>query len=248
MKKHISGITTHRGITFVGLKNKLHIYNDCTFSMKPYNNITKHKTTNIPFIRGFFKLFNAMKMASPTLIGKISIFFICLSILFFTIGLFKGENISQTQTGLTSIIINVLIIVGIIVYSRIISEKHGLEHKLIWLYNKGYNINLESVRNAPKAIPRCGGTFLGIILFFSIIWNFTGLSALWLWLIIPSIGFELFLLADKGKWYSKIIFFPGWCVQQITTSNGLSDYIVQRHIDAFKIFINCEENHSQKCS
>jgi len=256
-ERHIGGITTGAGITFVGLHTKVTIrHKDGAYIIKhkynPQSNTLYNKLQKTPFIRGFIKLYKTFKMAVGTLIGKISLGLIFISFIFLIIGLFIGEPIptSDEINTLSSLILNVtniIIILSILFYTLSIRNLHGLEHKLIQTYNKGLELNLNNVKNQSKETPQCGGTLLGIIIFINILWiNVFHLPSLWVWLLIPSIGFELFLIAKNPIWYSKILYFPGYLIQLISTGNNISDDTILKYLDGFKAFIIQETKYDNK--
>ena len=48
-------------------------------------------------------------------------------------------------------------------------QYHGAEHKTIFCYEAGLPLTVENVRAQPKHHPRCGTSFLFVIIFVSII-------------------------------------------------------------------------------
>ena len=268
----ISGVTSAAGITFVGFKSKVIIKKESNdtatnFKILKYNNPSASKTGkkfNVPFLRGFFKLFNAFKMVSGTLIGKIAIGFLAfgftglfLSLIFppLTVtngGATSGAVITETAKQTSDLIvasINFIMLFGIIGYVWFIRHLHGLEHKIIETFNKGLELTVNNVKSQPKESPSCGGTFLGIILFIDLIWLVgLGLPSSWLWLIWPSLGFEMFLLARGTKWYNKIMFMPGWIVQQLTTGNKITDDEIEHYLIGFREFIKHETTNEETAS
>ena len=138
------------------------------------------------------------------------------------------------------VLLNVVVLVALVVFVFTIRNLHGLEHKLIHAYKKGLLITLENVKAQKKESPFCGGTLIGVIIFLEILLGVLGINSLLMWIIVPTVGYELFVLAGKDKWYSKIIFFPGFLLQQLTTGNGSKDEKILQYITAFQAFVEIE--------
>jgi uncharacterized protein YqhQ len=111
---------------------------------------------------------------------------------------------------------------------RRVFEYHGAEHMSIHAYEAGEPLSIESVRRYPPEHPRCGTSFLlivvlGSIIFFSIFgqpgWAFLVVSRL---LGIPLIaGFAYELLRWSGTRSSgslaRVLAAPGIWLQKLTT-------------------------------
>jgi len=108
-------------------------------------------------------------------------------------------------------------------------QYHGAEHKAVNCFEAGKKLTIENVKKYPTLHPRCGTSFIIIVLFvailvFSIIKidiNFWLLLVLRIPLILPiaGISYELLKLSDKFK-NNKIINSitkPGLWLQKITT-------------------------------
>jgi len=251
MGRHkIGGITTGAGITFVGHTKKVTIRNkDGSFLVKDYKNPSVKSKYDIPLIRGFLKLYNVFKMAASTWIGKFSLFMLSIGIIGFILGLIFGEPVPSSQEVVTVFdiafaAINIIILIGLLTYILKIRHLHGLEHRFIQTYNKGLPITLENVKAQKKETPRCGGTLLGMLLIIELVWvGLFNLPSLFVWLLLPSVGFEMFLLASGNKWYHKLLYGPGWLIQQITTGYNVSDEIIQQYIPGFTSFVKLEDPH-----
>jgi uncharacterized protein YqhQ len=243
VKNKIGGMTNMSSIMFVGLKYKVTIKDDGCI-VNPYNNPSDNKFEKIPFIRGFLKFINMFKMALSTWIGKISIFFFAVAFIFFIIGLFYHEPINIDDTFIDYFIngIYILSLGFLLIYTFKIRNLHGLEHKIIGCYNKNLPFTINNIKKQNKETPQCGGTMLGIIIFLffliSYILNWPGWT---LYLIIPSIGFEIFLNAKGQKWYNKMLYLPGYLFQLLTTGHNVSDTIILKYMHGFSFFISKED-------
>ena len=106
---------------------------------------------------------------------------------------------------------------------------HGAEHKSIACYESGMELTPENARKCSRFHPRCGTSFLFVMLLISIIVGifipeFEGMS----WLrsviklatlpLIMGIGYEFIMLAGKHpNVLTRILSAPGLWMQRITT-------------------------------
>lgn len=105
---------------------------------------------------------------------------------------------------------------------------HGAEHKAVHTLEAGYQLSVENARGQSILHPRCGTSFLLIVMVLSIL-VFTGLGEGPLWWrvvsriavlpIVAGLGYELIKLtsryADKG--WAKCLMAPGLWLQKLTT-------------------------------
>ena len=110
---------------------------------------------------------------------------------------------------------------------------HGAEHKTIFAYEKGLELTVENVRTQKRFHPRCGTSFMILMILVSVIISTvvqiifpTVYNVRWLWviakiLIIPftcGIGFEILKICGKyDNVLTRIISAPGMWLQRITT-------------------------------
>lgn len=121
---------------------------------------------------------------------------------------------------------------------------HGAEHKTIFCYEAGLELTVENVRKQRRFHPRCGTSFLILMLLVSIFVSFfidpisiaisgAVLPTLWrtlvrllLFPIVMGLGYELIKLAGKhDNWFTRIISFPGVLLQHITVFEPTDDMI-----------------------
>ncbi|MEG1887021.1 MAG: DUF1385 domain-containing protein, partial [Oscillospiraceae bacterium] len=118
---------------------------------------------------------------------------------------------------------------------------HGAEHKTIFCYESGAELNIENVRKNKRFHPRCGTSFLLIMVIIGIIVNgiiaavfpaVTTITALWVaikLLVLPlvcGIGYEIIRIC--GRYDNKItavISAPGMWMQRLTTKEPTDDMI-----------------------
>ncbi len=118
---------------------------------------------------------------------------------------------------------------------------HGAEHKTIFCYEKGLELNVENVRQQKRFHPRCGTSFMILMILISVIVStvvqmiFPGVyDVAWLWTlakilmlpIICGLGFEVLKICGKyDNTITKIISAPGMWLQRITTKEPEDDMI-----------------------
>ena len=106
---------------------------------------------------------------------------------------------------------------------------HGAEHKSIACYESGMELTPENARKCSRFHPRCGTSFLFVMLIISIVVGifipeFEGMS----WLrsviklatlpLIMGVGYEFIMLAGKhNNVFTRILSAPGLWMQRLTT-------------------------------
>jgi len=120
---------------------------------------------------------------------------------------------------------------------------HGAEHKAIYCYEKGLPLTLENIRNQSSLHPRCGTSFLFIVMIVSIlVFSFTSWDNLLIRFtlriallpVVVSISYEIIKLAGKyDNFLTRIISAPGKALQRFTTREPDDDMIevAQRAIE-----------------
>lgn len=109
-------------------------------------------------------------------------------------------------------------------------EYHGAEHKTIACYEHGEELTPENVKKHCRFHPRCGTSFIFLVLFISIfVTSVFGVPwdnklarvgfKLMLIPIVTGIAYEAIMLAGKyDNAFTKAISAPGLWIQRITTS------------------------------
>lgn len=112
---------------------------------------------------------------------------------------------------------------------RRVFEYHGAEHKVIFAYESGIDMVVENIKKFSTHHPRCGTSFLFIVMIISILvfsiipkeWDFIYkfLARVVLIPLIAGISYELLKLSDKASNNKivKILIKPGLLLQHITT-------------------------------
>lgn len=130
---------------------------------------------------------------------------------------------------------------------RRVFEYHGAEHKTIFTYEYGDELTVENVKKHKRFHPRCGTSFLVLVMIISII-VFLVISAfagemtitqkiLWRIAALPliaGISYEFIKLAGRyDNWFTRIISAPGMWLQNFTTREP-DDSQIEVAIAAFK--------------
>jgi len=107
-------------------------------------------------------------------------------------------------------------------------QYHGAEHKTIACYEAGLELTVDNARTMSRLHPRCGTSFLLIVMVVSIIffsflrWDnviIRSLTRIALLPVVAGISYEIIKFAGKhDNWLTRIIGFPGLCLQKITTN------------------------------
>lgn len=151
-------------------------------------------------------------------------------------GLFSFDKSTASGSLLANAIEGLIRISLFILYVWLVSKNkeikrvfqyHGAEHKTIYAYENEEELTVENVRKHTTLHPRCGTTFMFIVIIISIIiFAFTGwhhplvnlLIRLALLPVIAGISYEAFKLSAKSdSKLVRIISLPGLMLQKITT-------------------------------
>ena len=133
--------------------------------------------------------------------------------------------------GIIKILIFVLYILAVSLMKDIkrTFEYHGAEHKTIFCYESGEDLTVENVKKHRRYHPRCGTSFIFVVLIISILinslpfvpWDNPLLRMLFkMLLLLPTVGisFEFIMFAGKhDNIITRFFSFPGLLMQRITT-------------------------------
>ena len=111
---------------------------------------------------------------------------------------------------------------------RRVFEYHGAEHKTVFTWEKGLALTVDNARSQPRQHPRCGTSFLMVVMlvsillfsvikFDSLLFNF--LVRIALIPVVAGISYEIIRLSarkESGAFF-KLITRPGVWLQNITT-------------------------------
>ena len=144
-----------------------------------------------------------------------------------------NASLYSVVRGIFEGVLRMLIFLGyMIVVSRLKDIRrtfmyHGAEHKSIFCYEKGLPLTVENVRKQKRFHPRCGTSFMILMLIVGIFISIlipidntiirTAVKLVLLPLTV-GIGYELIKLAGRcDNWFTRVISIPGVWVQHITT-------------------------------
>ena len=132
---------------------------------------------------------------------------------------------------------------------------HGAEHKTIFCYEAGLPLTVENARIQPKHHPRCGTSFLFVVIIVSVLVSsavFTfvdGWKIFWvrllvkLLLLVPVVGityeFNRMVGAHDNK-LTRILSAPGMWMQNFTT-NEPDDSMLEVAIESLKLVLPDEQ-------
>lgn len=127
---------------------------------------------------------------------------------------------------------------------------HGAEHKTIACYEAKEELTVENVRKYTRFHPRCGTSFLLIVLIISILvfsvvtWQNGFIRVALKILLLPfvvGIAYEIIKLAGRyDNGLTRVISAPGLCLQRLTT-NEPDDSMIEVAIASIKPVIPTQE-------
>jgi len=129
-------------------------------------------------------------------------------------------------------------------------QYHGAEHKTVFTWEAGLPLTVENARIQPRQHPRCGTSFLMVVMlvaiilfsvikFDSLLLNF--LIRIALMPVVAGISYEIIRLSAKkeSSWIFKLITRPGVWLQNITTQEP-DDQQLEVAIEALKESLKLE--------
>ncbi len=200
------------------------------------------------------KLGEDEKLTSKEVVGTMFISFAASIVLFVVVPFFTARFIHKEGI-IFNILDGVFRIVIFLGYLLLISrlgevktmfQYHGAEHKTIYCYENKLPLTLSNVKKFSRFHPRCGTSFIFIVLLLSIfIFSFIS-GPVWIKLLgrilciplIAGLGYEMIKLSDKFSKNPivKVLIAPGLWLQRITT-NEPSDKQLQVGISALKAVV-----------
>ena len=186
----------------------------------------------------------------------------------FLLGISLGISMPTVVTAILEGLIKMGIFVGYLAAVSMMPDikrtfmYHGAEHKSIFCYEKGLELTVENVREQKRFHPRCGTSFLILMLIVSVLiyqllllippiralsgitWLWTGIKLLALPLIC-GVGYELIRFCGRhDNWLTRIIAAPGLWVQRISTKEP-DDSMIEVAIAALSAVIpeNTEDDN-----
>lgn len=208
------------------------------------------------------KMMQAIMVASTVLgvLLAVLLFFTLPTVIFNFIRSFAGSSFGQWRSVVEGVMRIAIFILYVILCSRVaeirrLFEYHGAEHKTIFCYENDEELTVENVRRHSRFHPRCGTSFivimliLGIVVGFFIPFSSPFLRTIAKILCIPvivGVGYEFIRFCGRhDNTFTHIISVPGLWVQRITTKEP-DDSMIEVAIEAMKQVI--PENGEDKIS
>lgn len=204
--------------------------------------------------------FMDIMMGIATILGfalAFVIFFYLPVLAFNKLNAFADGSLTPWQGTIEGVIKIVIFVVYIALVSRMKDIKrtfmyHGAEHKSIACYEAGLDLTVENVKKCTRFHPRCGTSFIFVMLIFSIVIS-TVLSkifpsvaeirVLWMFLklaflpFVMGVGYEFIKYAGRhDNLFVKILSATGLWMQRLTTREP-DDEIIEVGIESLKAVI-----------
>lgn len=133
---------------------------------------------------------------------------------------------------------------------RRVFQYHGAEHKTVFTWEAGLPLTVDNARTQPRQHPRCGTSFLMVVMlvaiilfsvikFDSLLLNFV--IRLALMPVVAGLSYEIIRLAanKESSWIFKLMTLPGVWLQNITTQEP-DDQQLEVAIEALKESLKLE--------
>ena len=255
----------------------------------------KNKKFNFPILRGAVHLFESLKIGTQTLQWSadiampeeeksnkfieglmtflaiafaISIFFgIPYLITNYFSDMYNSEFIFNLFAGIIRIVffITYLLIISQMQDVKNLFKYHGAEHKTVYTFESGKQLDVEETYSFPTQHPRCGTSFMFIVMMVAIV-TYAIIDSIYIDMIgslniiqrillhimfipiVSGLGYEVLKITAKyrNNVFFRILSMPGIWLQYITTKNP-SDEQVEVAIVALKSAFGDElENYMGK--
>lgn len=138
-----------------------------------------------------------------------------------------GQNILEGAIRLVIFFLYILLISRLKDIQRVF-QYHGAEHKAIFTYEAGKDLTVDNARSFSRLHPRCGTSFLLIVVIVSVfVFAFVGLYPLWwrllsrmlLMPLVAGIAYEVLKFSSRNLESPWLYWFvvPGLLLQKLTT-------------------------------
>ena len=180
-------------------------------------------------------------------------------VLFMLLPTFLAGLFHATTPALHNLIEGVVKILVLLAYMILCSRQkdvyrvfcyHGAEHKTIFCYEAGLPLTVENVRIQPRHHPRCGTSFLFVVIIVSIIVSrlvvpYINWQSVWvrvgvkLLLLVPVVGITYEfnrMVGAHDNALTRVLSAPGMWLQNFTTHEP-DDSMIEVAIEAMKLVI-----------
>ena len=178
----------------------------------------------------------------------------------FIAGLFgRLHNSALLHNVIEGVIRIVIFMLYLILISRMkdmrrVFSYHGAEHKTIFCYEAGLPLTVENVRKQPRHHPRCGTSFLFVVIIVSIlcssiVFTYVEWSNMWIRFglhlillpVVVAISYEFNRLVGRyDNKFTRILSAPGLWMQNFTTFEP-DDSMIEVGIASVKLVIPEEQ-------
>jgi len=150
-----------------------------------------------------------------------------------SVEIFRKFNINNFGKNMIEGIVRVIVFILYLFFAsqmkeiKRVFEYHGAEHKTIFAYENGSELTIQNIKKFSTHHPRCGTSFLFIVIIISIIvftlsgWQSVLIRTVLRLLLLPiivGISYEIIRWAGKSESFlAKIVSYPGLWLQNITT-------------------------------
>ncbi len=163
---------------------------------------------------------------------------------------FLNEVTKDALTNFRAVIEGIVRIIIFVLYMLLVSQMkdikrmfmyHGAEHKSIFCFEAEKELTVENVREMSRFHPRCGTSFMFVMILISILLSsvisiafptLRNITVLWMLVkilllpIVMGLGFEFIRYAGcHDNLFVKIVSAPGLWMQRITTNEPTDDII-----------------------
>jgi len=172
-------------------------------------------------------------------------------------GIEKNSLLFNLTDGVLRVLVFLIYVVMIGLWKEMarVFMYHGAEHKVIHAYEEGKELTIENVRDNSPLHPRCGTSFLMIVMVVSIL-AFSFIPQYWPFLykflsrivLIPLIAGSSFeFLKFSSKWSHNpimhMLIYPGLLLQRLTTREP-DDAQLEVALSALKAVLKLEEENA----
>lgn len=185
------------------------------------------------------------------------IFFYLPVLAFNRLNAWADGSLTPWQGTIEGVLKIIIFVVYIALVSRMNDIKrtfmyHGAEHKSIACYEAGLELTAENVKKCSRFHPRCGTSFIFVMLILSIVLStllskifpsIAEIRVLWMFLklaflpVVMGLGYEFIKYAGRhDNVFVKILSAPGLWMQRLTTKEPTDD-IIEVGIESLKAVI-----------
>ncbi|MDR3278666.1 MAG: DUF1385 domain-containing protein [Oscillospiraceae bacterium] len=125
-------------------------------------------------------------------------------------------------------------------------QYHGAEHKAIFCYEAGLEMTVPNVRIQPRCHPRCGTSFMFIVMIVSIlVFSVVRWSNVWIRMglrivllpVVVAVSYEIIKWAGRhDNGFTRAVSAPGKALQRLTTREP-DDEMIEVAIEAIKLVL-----------